>query len=68
MMIELNHDERELLQEVLEERLTELTVEIRRTDARDFREDLRTRRQVMQNIAARLGGMPSETIDEGAGV
>ena len=54
MKIELNDNECRALREVLESYLSELTSEIAHTDVRDFRENLKDKRTLIEAIASRL--------------
>ena len=55
MQLDLNQREVEVLQEVVNGRMHELLMEIANTDARDYREDLKEREDVLQTILAKLG-------------
>ncbi len=59
MMLDLTHKERELLMQLLAEELDELAPEIRHTDDRDYREDLRDRRQTVRHLIDRLHAEPA---------
>ena len=55
-LLRMNDDEFRILLELLESEREKLLVEIRRTDHRDFREQLRQRLQVVEILAGRLRG------------
>jgi hypothetical protein len=52
----MNDDEFRILTELLESEREKLLVEIRHTDHRDFREQLRQRLEVVETLAGRLRG------------
>jgi hypothetical protein len=54
MKIELNDNECKALREVLESYLSELTSEIAHTDVKDFRDDLKDKRTLIEDIGRRL--------------
>jgi len=54
--LDLNSDELSVLRELLESERAKLLVEVRHTDHRAFREELRRRLGLIEGIAARLGG------------
>ena len=54
MKIELNDNERETLREVLQSYLSELTSEIAHTDVREFRDNLKSKRTIIEGISRRL--------------
>ncbi len=54
MKIELNDHECKTLREVLENYLSELTSEIAHTDVRDFRDNLKDKRTIIEDISRRL--------------
>ncbi len=54
MKIELNDNECKTLREVLESYLSELTSEIAHTNVRDFRDNLKDKRTLIEDIARRL--------------
>jgi hypothetical protein len=56
--LELSASEQAILREVLETAVSELSTEISGTDAKDFRDDLKDRREVLQKVIAALGGGP----------
>jgi hypothetical protein len=53
--ISLEHDEHMLLAELLDRRLRDLAIEIRRTDSRRFRTRLRSEVDTLRSILRRLG-------------
>ena len=55
-LLRMNDDEFRILMELLESEREKLLVEIRHTDHRDFREQLRHRLQVVETLAGRLRG------------
>jgi hypothetical protein len=56
MTLDLSDSEQAILREVLEEAVSEMGTEISGTDSRDFREDLKDRREVVLKVIAALGG------------
>ena len=58
IQIDLTADERATLRTVLESYLSDLRMEIADTDAMDFREMLKERKQVIQKVLDVLGGSP----------
>ncbi len=52
--IELNSEEAEVLRDILQHALTEIDVEIFRTDTHDFKERLKHRREDLERIFAKL--------------
>ena len=54
MNIDLTESERELLAEVLEEKQSRMIQEIDHTDARKFRELLRTKLEVLESLKQKL--------------
>lgn len=52
--ISLNDEEQQLLQEILENDLSDLRMEICETDDRSFKEDLKHKGEVMKKILAIL--------------
>jgi hypothetical protein len=54
--IDLSPSEQALLREVLETAVSELSTEISGTDAKDYRDDLKERREVLHKVIAALGG------------
>ena len=59
--IEFTTDELEVLRELVRHGLTEIDVEIFRTDAHDFKEMLKRRRDQMEHILAKLSATPVAT-------
>ncbi len=55
MLIELNHDEADILQGVVKGRIDELLMEIANTDARDYRQQLKDEEALLQAVFAKLG-------------
>jgi hypothetical protein len=56
--IDLSPSEQAVLREVLETALSDLSTEISGTDAKDYRDDLKARREVLHRVIAALGGNP----------
>jgi hypothetical protein len=54
--LELSAAEQAVLREVLETAVSELGTEISATDAKEYRDDLKARREVLQRVIAALGG------------
>ncbi|HXG04708.1 MAG TPA: hypothetical protein VNO23_14995 [Candidatus Binatia bacterium] len=54
MVLVLTAAERDILQETLERALVELRVELNHTDTRAFRERLRQRAQIIEDLVERL--------------
>ena len=51
---ELTYDESEVLREVLQHAVNELDIEIGRTDTHDFKEKLKQRRLILENLLSKL--------------
>ena len=56
--IELSADEVETLRELIERRLTEMEVEIERTDTHDFKENLKHKRRMLRQVSTKLAVTP----------
>ena len=56
--LEFNAEEMELLRDLLQHALSELDLEVFRTDSHDFKLMLKGRRDVMEHILAKLPVMP----------
>ena len=54
-MIELTPPQTEMLREILTDYLSDLRMEIADTDSMDFREELKRRREFVQELVQRLG-------------
>jgi hypothetical protein len=54
LTIDLSSAEQAILREVLEDAVSELGTEISGTDAKDYRDDLKDRREVLQKVIAAL--------------
>ena len=54
LSITLNEEERELIQEVLEERHRTLLMEISHTDHHDFKVGLRKKAELLENVLSRF--------------
>lgn len=54
--LKLSDEEAQVLKELLVHKLTDLDVEIHRTDRLEFKEQLRHRRLVLNNICERIPG------------
>jgi hypothetical protein len=57
--LDLSASEQAILRDVLADALSELSTEISGTDAKDYRDDLKERREVLQKVIAALGGGPA---------
>lgn len=57
LTLDLSPSEQALLRDVLESAVSELSTEISGTDAKDYRDDLKERREVLQKVIAALGGV-----------
>lgn len=55
LTLDLSPEEQAILRTVLQEAVSELGTEISGTDSRDFREDLKERREVLHKVIAALG-------------
>jgi hypothetical protein len=64
-VLELNETERELLAQVLKNRLAALEVEITHTDHSEFRTLLKERRNLLNGIAERLGEPTPVAVETG---
>ncbi len=53
--IELTAEEAEALRDLLEHHLSDLRMEIADTDRKDFREQLKERKELLRKIQAKLG-------------
>lgn len=53
--LDLNRSETEILADVLESYLSDLRMEIADTDSKDFRDQLKVRKQVLIKVLAALG-------------
>ena len=56
LTLDLSASEQAILRDVLENAVSELGMEIGATDSKDFRDDLKDRREVLQKVIAALGG------------
>lgn len=54
--LDLSASEQAILREVLENAVSEMGTEISGTDSKDYRDDLKDRREVLQKVIAALGG------------
>ena len=54
--LDLSASEQAVLRQVLETAVSDLGTEISGTDAKDFRDDLKARREVLHKVLAALGG------------
>ncbi|HEX2210484.1 MAG TPA: hypothetical protein VHG93_22585 [Longimicrobium sp.] len=54
--LDLSASEQAILRQVLEEAVSDLGTEISGTDAKDYRDDLKDRREVLHKVIAALGG------------
>jgi hypothetical protein len=58
MQLDLSDDDVELLREALDSAMDRLTSEIRRTDNRIYRQNLKGRRDQLRSLIDVLGGQP----------
>jgi hypothetical protein len=58
---ELTREEMEVLREVFEHAMNELDIEIGRTDTHDFKDKLKRRRVIMDQILVKLASAPAMT-------
>lgn len=58
MKLELTAPEAEALRDLIDTALANMSVEIRHTDSREFREGLRQRREALRAVLAQLNGVP----------
>ena len=56
--LEFSSEELDLLRDMLQHALSELDVEVFRTDTHDFKEMLKGRREVMEHILTKLPATP----------
>lgn len=54
--LDLSPAEQAVLRQVLEQAVSDLGMEISATDSKDFRDDLKMRREVLHRVIAGLGG------------
>jgi hypothetical protein len=54
-MLELTADEFEVLADLLQRGISEIDVEVFRTDRREFRDMLKRRRAILEQVRAKLG-------------
>jgi hypothetical protein len=54
MSVELSREERDLLVELLEEEFDEIRAEIRRTENHDYKENLKVREKLIQDLLGRM--------------
>jgi hypothetical protein len=59
--LKLSNEEAQVLSELLQHKLTELDVEIHRTDHLQFKEQLRRRRLLLSNLFDRIPGSSETT-------
>lgn len=59
MRIELTESQREILENLLEREIADLGPEIRHTDARAYRDDLRAQKQVLRELLEQLRPAPT---------
>jgi hypothetical protein len=57
--LQLTNEESEVLKEYLEHKVTELDLEIHRTDRLEFKNELRHRRDILRRLGESLGGPPA---------
>jgi hypothetical protein len=58
--VELSAEEVEVLREVISHLINEMEVEVFRTDTHDFKEMLKHRREVLENVLSRLEAVPAQ--------
>ena len=58
MMLEITEQEREVLLELLETRLTAMLHELHHTDARDYKEALKQRFDLIEALRAKIQRVP----------
>jgi hypothetical protein len=56
LSLDLSPAEQAVLRQVLEDAASEMGTEISGTDSKDYRDDLKERRAVLQKVIAALGG------------
>lgn len=56
LTLDLSASEQAVLREVLENAVSDLGMEISATDSKDYRDDLKARREVLHKVIAALGG------------
>jgi len=56
--LEFTSEELELLRDLLQHALHEIEIEVFRTDARDFKQLLRHRREVLDQVLLKIGSAP----------
>jgi hypothetical protein len=54
--LDLSASDQAILRDVLETAVSEMGTEISGTDSKDYRDDLKDRREVLQKVIAALGG------------
>lgn len=62
MKLEITEQERALLLELLEAKNTAMFHELHHTDAREYREYVRRRMDLLEGLKARVAGMPSSGV------
>jgi hypothetical protein len=60
--LDLSAEEQELLQQLVEEQLSELRMEIAGTDSQDYREGLKTRKAVLLKLQESLAAQPGRAL------
>ncbi len=58
MILELTPQERDMLVEMIAREISDLGSEIHHTDSRDYREDLKARRKLLQDLLDRMSAVP----------
>jgi hypothetical protein len=56
MSVELSREETDLVVELLEEEFDDIRTEIRRTENHDYKENLKVRERLVQDLLVRLKG------------
>ena len=59
--IEFSDEEAEVLREILRHGLSGIDIEVFRTDSRDFKEKLKHRRQVLEQLLEKMSHAPAAT-------
>jgi hypothetical protein len=59
---EFSHEEIEVLREVLHHGITEIDVEVFRTDTHEFKEMLKRRRTVLERVFSKLSAAPVNAV------
>ncbi len=57
--LELNHEQQDILKEYLERVLSDLSVEIAGTDRKQYRDEIKAERRLLQEIMEQLDNAPA---------